>query len=782
MYKLLNGIDFYSANEVDERFSNESVIAERERAQAAEQTLQNNITDEQTRAEGAEQTLQNNINTELARASAAEQTLQNNIDNEQSRAEATEQNLDSRMTDWESKLNQTNNNVTAEVTRATEAEQANSDAIAAEVTRATKAEQANSDAIAAEVLRAQETERTINNALLSESQRAQATETAIDSALSTETTRATAAEQANTNAIDAEVTRATTAEQANTDAIAAEVNRATAAEQVNTDAIAAEVNRAKLAEQSLTSNVASEVNRAKLAEHTLTDKLTSEVNRATTAEQSLAQDVADEELRASQAEASITSSVTALGTRVTRLSTEISTNGQHQIMTFETVADLPSAPVIDASQLKITDGQLAYVKDTQVWYKATVNDTSDPVTVTWNKYKMSVATDKLEDYPYVVNPKPGQYRWLRFDPNNKRGLVIQKGVVINLSYFGVDAVLHVNEDLHFDMGSSLEGGINYYVVMTYTNDRIVLTAKSRIYVSSDDIIIGRFHTLCVSVGSNVTMHLRAPYNYNGSRITIKAYTEREDPDFYNFYTKKVLATVSNTTEYKCVTVDHPLSGYTTGNILPESIFCETFRPSSKYQMIRYNNNSLVAVIEDSMVYDKDSDKAIDIYLQSGTSTFTSSKYKQTFTVGRTPLLHSADMADVGKKLLTNFEFTCAAKGSNECTSIKESAMNSSAGGHSDTNDRRMISAIGCEDMCGLVNQWLDEFGLNTQSSVNWSNNADNSAKFGQTFGSIKVLCAGGSWEDDTKCGSLCRDSNEYYNTVHDHFGARGACTMIRGRA
>ena len=782
MYKLLNGIDFYSANEVDERFSNESAIAERERAQAAEQTLQNNITDEQTRAEAAEKVLQDNINTELARSSAAEQTLQNNIDNEQSRAEAAEQNLDSRMTDWESKLNQTNDDVTAEVTRATEAEQANSDAIAAEVTRATKAEQSNSDAIAAEVLRAQETEGTINNALLSESQRAQAAETAIDSALSTETTRATAAEQANTKAIDAEVTRATTAEQANTNAIDAEVTRATTAEQANTDAIDAEVNRAKLAEQTLTNNVTSEVNRATLAEQTLTGNITSEVNRATTAEQSLAQDVADEELRASQAEASITSSVTALGTRVTRLSTEISTNGQHQIMTFETVADLPSVAVTDASQLKITDGQLAYVKDAQVWYKATVDDSGDQVTVTWNVYKMSTATDKLEDYPYVVNPKPGQYRWLRFDPNNRRGLVIQKGVVINLSYFGVDAVLHVNEDLHFDMGSSLLDGTNYYVVMTYTNDRIVLTAKSRIYISSDDIIIGRFHTLCTSVGSNVTMNLRAPYQYRGNRITIKAYIELEDPDFYNFYTKKILSTVSDTKEYKCVTVDHPLSGYVAGDILPESIFCETFRPSSKYQMIRYNPGALVAVIEDSMVYDKDSDKAIDIYLQSGTSTFTSSAPGVTCTVNRTPLLHSADMADVGKKLLTDFEFTCAAKGSNECTNIQGSNINKETGGHVDTDGRRMISAIGCEDMCGNVFQWLDEIYAEPANSEVWLSICDHSAKFGQTYKPPYVLMAGGSCEDGNNCGSLCRKSGETRAALIELCGARGACTMIRGRA
>ena len=40
MYKLLDNVNFYSAEEIEQRFSNESAIAEKERALAAEKVLQ----------------------------------------------------------------------------------------------------------------------------------------------------------------------------------------------------------------------------------------------------------------------------------------------------------------------------------------------------------------------------------------------------------------------------------------------------------------------------------------------------------------------------------------------------------------------------------------------------------------------------------------------------------------------------------------------------------------------------------------------------------------------
>lgn len=61
MYKLLNGVAFYTAKEIEEQFNNESVVTERERATAAEAQLQTNIETEQSRAEDAEQVLDQKI-------------------------------------------------------------------------------------------------------------------------------------------------------------------------------------------------------------------------------------------------------------------------------------------------------------------------------------------------------------------------------------------------------------------------------------------------------------------------------------------------------------------------------------------------------------------------------------------------------------------------------------------------------------------------------------------------------------------------------------------------
>ena len=68
-------------------------------------------------------------------------------------------------------------------------------------------------------------------------EQAQAANTYADNVVATEKTRATAAEQANANAITTESTRAQAAEQANADAVVAEKTRAEAAEQANANAI-----------------------------------------------------------------------------------------------------------------------------------------------------------------------------------------------------------------------------------------------------------------------------------------------------------------------------------------------------------------------------------------------------------------------------------------------------------------------------------------------------------------------------------------------------------------
>jgi hypothetical protein len=346
-------------------------------------------------------------------------------------------------------------------------------------------------------------------------------------------------------------------------------------------------------------------------------------------------------------------------------------------------------------------------------------------------------------------------RWLRFDPDNKRGVIIKAGTNIKLPNGSIKSYI---TDTHIDLTSYItQGGADYYLYIDNNGDISAYTD----YQSTGNKI-GRLHTLCVDVGVNVTMTAPAPassgYTTNTDYL-IKSYRQEKDPDFYAFYNKKV-KTVTTQSQYDVVTIDHPLSGFQAGDILPESVFCLNWYPDTLF--------------EDGMVYDKDINKVIDIYLQSGTGHNTRSKYNQTHTVSRQPYNHAEDMRMVGKMLLYDNEFTSAALGSNEKTSITGTADASTVGGHKDTNNRRMISAIGCEEMCGYLWQWLQE----TSSVGGGWVTTDQNASFGLEFGDPYVLRAGGHWDIGASCGSRSRFSDIHRSLVSGDSGGRGSGRIL----
>jgi hypothetical protein len=180
-----------------------------------------------------------------------------------------------------------------------------------------------------------------------------------------------------------------------------------------------------------------------------------------------------------------------------------------------------------------------------------------------------------------------------------------------------------------------------------------------------------------------------------------------------------------------------------------------------------------------MVYEPDTDTAVDIYLQSGKGRNTKSVYGGTTTRARQQINHQADMLAVGKRLPTDHEFLAFASGSNECTSIKGTAGSSvvTTGGHLDTENRRMVSFTGVEDCCGAVWQWLDEIAANGGSQYEVY---DGNAKFGKSYGIPKVLRAGGYWDVGASCGSRCRSAGDGRSNVGAYCGARGSSRIIRG--
>ena len=376
----------------------------------------------------------------------------------------------------------------------------------------------------------------------------------------------------------------------------------------------------------------------------------------------------------------------------------------------------------------------------------------------------SASTDKkIKSALFMADVCSTTNRWLRFSETNKKSLVIKGGTTVKVgsNYF------HVDSDTTYSMGSSLTAGADYFVYLNYSNGSWSVTCSTtKSADTSTRRCIGRFHTLCSSVGSGTTMIAPASPGSGlsaGGSFLVKSYRQDSDPDFYAFY-NKTISSVESGTYYDVVTCAHPLAGFSAGDILPESVWCLTWKPNTKY--------------EDAMCYDKDTDIAVDIYLQSGTGLDTKSAYNATHTVSRQQWNHQGDMLAVGKKLLRDYEFSSAALGSNECTNIIGSSDKGTVGGHSDINSRRMISAIGCEEMCGYLWQWIDE--VNGKPYENEWAVTDGQGAFGQEYWQPRALLAGGTWYNRAYCGSRCRIPSDGRASVAANLGGRGSSRVVRG--
>ena len=344
-------------------------------------------------------------------------------------------------------------------------------------------------------------------------------------------------------------------------------------------------------------------------------------------------------------------------------------------------------------------------------------------------------------------------RWLRFDPSNRKGLIIKAGTSIRNSQGNY---IDFDSDTSVDLTSVITtAGEDYYVYML--DDGSITASPTDATASSNSVRIGRFHSLCVAVGT-CTMIVPPSGIAVGSNYLVKSYRQDEDLDFFNLYNKSVTATGTNNE-----TLAHPLSGFEAGAILPESVMCLSFHSGSLF--------------DDGQVYDKDIDAFIDIYLQSGIGLNTRSKYGATHTVSRTQGNHMVDMRQVGKKLLSDGEFESASIGSNQATNIQGSADKGTVGGHVDTANRRMISAIGAEEMCGYLWQWTRDVSSTGGSS--WAT-TDGNGSFGQEYGTPFVLLAGGNWDSGSYCGSRSRLSSAVRSHVAANIGGRGLSRVVRG--
>ena len=295
---------------------------------------------------------------------------------------------------------------------------------------------------------------------------------------------------------------------------------------------------------------------------------------------------------------------------------------------------------------------------------------------------------------------------------------------------GYNRVFYNEHDVEYsaisklDTGTALQNGKQYYIYLVETgivNQFDIRVSLNASYPSgfnaNNSYCIGGFHTLCVSVTSSNAPALPAGSLWDS----------------------------------------HPAIGYSAGDIIPNSIWCETHRPMCNPA---------------GMVYIDLLDLWVDIYLQSGTGTSTRSAYGATITNSRTPIQHLWDMQLVGKRLAQDAEFMIFAEGSNQKTAVQGAAQPNpfTAGGHLDTAGKRMISGYFVEECCGLIWQWLDE--VSPSGGSGWSNYGDEQTR-GNSYGMPYILRAGGNWSSSSDCGSRSRDSNSTRSGVDALTGARG---------
>lgn len=320
---------------------------------------------------------------------------------------------------------------------------------------------------------------------------------------------------------------------------------------------------------------------------------------------------------------------------------------------------------------------------------------------------------KVQTYPTF-----DVYSWARpyLVQNGKKTLQLKASTIIRLVVGSTprwrkqDTDLTLNTESILDTGSTLQAGKDYYLYIVDNGSggtQFVTSLNSTFptgYSATNSRKIGGFHTLCVNAG-----------------------------------------TISG----------HPLTGYLAGEILPASVWCLNHLPHSG---------------PEGMVYDDSQNVWVDIYLQSGTGTNTKSLFGATVTDTRQYSEHMEDQFLVKKALLNDEEFASAMEGSNQQTNISGSAspVPKTAGGHSDTADRRMISNIGVEEGCGFLWQWLASTSASGGSS--W---ATIKGSKGNVYGSCHVLVAGGKWADGAHCGSRSRDTHYGRVTADAGIGGRG---------
>ncbi|MFW6377422.1 MAG: hypothetical protein ACOCZ5_02265 [bacterium] len=126
------------------------------------------------------------------------------------------------------------------------------------------------------------------------------------------------------------------------------------------------------------------------------------------------------------------------------------------------------------------------------------------------------------------------------------------------------------------------------------------------------------------------------------------------------------------------------------------------------------------------------------------------------------------------------EFQSASLGSPQGVNIDGDSDPGTTGGHSATDGNRIVSCIGCEDMCGVYWQWGRDRGSNDASSWSDAYNSSDINVAGEHYSDTRVARFGGDWDDGSNCGSRGSHWNNGPLYLHS-FSSSRAVSVSRSR-
>ena len=293
--------------------------------------------------------------------------------------------------------------------------------------------------------------------------------------------------------------------------------------------------------------------------------------------------------------------------------------------------------------------------------------------------------------------------------------IIQGGVH---KLYGINDSIEFNPAEYLDTGESLIAGTDYYVYMVVNEDDTasIVVSLNDTYpdgaIAEASRLVGGFHTLCADVAL------------------------AQEPT-------------------------HALYEFLAGNILPMSVWDLLKRPKTCKPQ--------------GMVLDVKTGMWVDIYNQSGTGENTKSVFNGVVTNSRSWDSHVEDFLAVGKRMLKDHEFTSAALGIIPYRVVLGEVDPITTGGKVNTDNMRIISDIGCEDMVGCYWQWIDADAA-VHTGEDWvDTEPDDQGKVYQIPGK---LMAGGDWVETEHVGARCRVGIRVRSYLYGNCTSRGCAESL----